>query len=170
MFERLYLCFRGPCSLIQHNKTIRENLELCSKLQIEISHNQLSGRHIEIPTPEFLMILFVWNYLIILNEWLKCTPRPENCIQYHQCYCLIRNSQMSHLAHLPLTLKSPPSHTDHHPYFLPIFPIFYHNFPFRNTLISIFGNVIWTLKKSPPPPNIIPIFFYDCPPYFFYLT
>ena len=133
---------------------------MCSKLQIEMSHNQLSGRHIEIPTPEFLMILFVWNYLIILNEWLKCTPRPENCIQYHQCYCLIRNSQMSHLAHLPLTLKSPPSHTDHHPYFLPIFPIFYHNFPFRNTLISIFGNVIWTLKKSPPPPNIIPIFFY----------
>ena len=30
MFERLYLYFRGPCSLIQHNKTIRENLELCS--------------------------------------------------------------------------------------------------------------------------------------------
>ena len=29
MFERLYLCFRGLCSLIQHNKTIRENLELC---------------------------------------------------------------------------------------------------------------------------------------------
>ena len=68
IFERLYLCFRGPCSLIQHNKTIRENLELCSNIQIEISHNQLSGRHIEIPTPEFLMILFVWNYLIILNE------------------------------------------------------------------------------------------------------
>ena len=44
-FERLYLCFRGPCSLIQHNQTIRENLELCSNIQIEISHNQLSGRH-----------------------------------------------------------------------------------------------------------------------------
>ena len=167
IFERLYLCFRGPCSLIQHNKTIRENLELCSKLQIEISHNQLSGRHIEIPTPELLMILFLWNYLIILNEWLKCTPRPENCIQYHQCYCLIRNSQMSHLAHLPLTLKSPPSHTDHHPYFLLIFPIFYHNFSFRNTLISIFGNVIWTLKKSPPPPNIILSFSMIVPPIFF---
>ena len=93
--------------------------------------------------------------------------RPKNSIQYHQCYCLIRNSQMSHLAHLPLTLKSPPSHTDHHPYFLLIFPIFYRNFSFRNTLISIFGNVIWTLKKFPPPsPNIIPIFFYDCFPYF----
>ena len=53
MFERLYLCFRGPCSLIQHNKTIRETLELCSNIQIEISHNQLSIRHIENPTPEF---------------------------------------------------------------------------------------------------------------------
>ena len=50
MSERLYLCFRGPCSLIQHNKTIRENLELCSNIQIEISHNQLSGSHIEILT------------------------------------------------------------------------------------------------------------------------
>ena len=39
MLERLYLCFRGPCSFIQHNKTIRENLELCSNIQIEISHN-----------------------------------------------------------------------------------------------------------------------------------
>ena len=53
MLERLYLCFKGPCLFIQHNKTIRENLELCSNIQIEISHNQLSGRHIEIPTPEF---------------------------------------------------------------------------------------------------------------------
>ena len=53
MFERLYLCFRAPCSLIQHNKTIRENLELCSNIQIEISHHQLSGRHTEIPTPDF---------------------------------------------------------------------------------------------------------------------
>ena len=68
MSERLYLCFRGPCLLIQHNKTISENLELCSNIQIEISHNQLSGRHIEIPTPQFSMILFLWNYLIILNE------------------------------------------------------------------------------------------------------
>ena len=150
MSERLYLCFRGPCLLIQHNKTISKNMELCSNIQIEISHNQLSGRHIEIPTPQFSMILFLWNYLIILNEWLKCTPRPENSIQYHQCYCFIRNSQMSHLAHVPLTLKSPPSHTDHHPYFLLIFPIFYHNLSLRNTLISIFGKVIWTLKKSPP--------------------
>ena len=53
MFERLYLCFRGPCSLIQHNKTIRENLKLCSNIQIEISHNQLNGRHMEIPNPGF---------------------------------------------------------------------------------------------------------------------
>ena len=37
MFERLDLCFRGPCSRIQHNKTIRKNLELCSNIQIEIS-------------------------------------------------------------------------------------------------------------------------------------
>ena len=75
MLERLYLCFRGPCSLIQHNKTIRKNLELCSNIQIEISHNQLSGRH-----------------------------RDSHC------------------------------------------------------LLSIFGNVNWTLKTVPP--NIIPIFFY----------
>ena len=52
-FERLYLCFRGPCSLIQHNKTIGENLRLSSIIQIEISHNQLSGRHMEIHTPGF---------------------------------------------------------------------------------------------------------------------
>ena len=52
MFERLYLCFRGPCSLIQHYKTIRENLELFSNIQFENFHNQLNGRHMEIPNPE----------------------------------------------------------------------------------------------------------------------
>ena len=53
MFERLYLWFRGPCSLIQHNTTIGENLKLSSNIQIEISHNQLGGRHMEIHTPGF---------------------------------------------------------------------------------------------------------------------
>ena len=43
----------GPCSLIQHNKTIREILELWSNIQIESSHNQLNGSQMEIPNPGF---------------------------------------------------------------------------------------------------------------------
>ena len=52
-----------------------------------------------------------------------------------------------------------------------IFAIFYHKFSFRDTLLSIFGNVNWTLKIVPP--NIILIFFYDFFPYciaIFHLT
>ena len=59
--------------------------------------------------------LFIWT----------CTLKPENSIQYHQCYFFIRTSQMSPFGHIPLTLKSPPSNTDHHTYFVIIFPIFY---------------------------------------------
>ena len=77
---------------------------------------------------------------------------------------------MSHFAHLPLTLKSPPSNTDHHPYFLLIFPIFYCKSSFRDTLLSIFGNVNWTLKKvpQPPPPTSSQSFSMSVPLCYFY--
>ena len=132
-------------------------------------------------------ILFLWNYLILhVSNWsvhfficvLQTLKIVDNIISkleskggYMFCYSFIRNSQISHFWHLPFTLKSPPSNTDHHAYFLLIFPMFYINFSFRNALLSIFGNINWTLKTVPP--NIIPIFFYDFSPYciaIFHLT
>ena len=69
------------------------------------------------------------------------------------------NSQIFDFGHLPLPLKTPSNNTDHHLDFLQNFPIFYHNFSFRNALLSISGNVHQTLGTVPP--NIIPIFFYN---------
>ena len=79
----------------------------------------------------------------------------------------MQNSQIFDFGHLPFTLKTPSNNTDHHLDFPQIFPIFYHNFSFRNALLSISGNVNQTLK---PVPNIIPIFLYNFSLFYCYFS
>ena len=92
---------------------------------------------------DFSRILFLWNCLILhISNWivhffiyvLQTLKVVYNIISklkskggYMFCYFFIRNSQIFHFWHLPLTLKSPPSNTDH-PHFLLIFPMFFANF------------------------------------------
>ena len=52
VWEAVFM-LQGFMFTYQYMKTIRENLKLCSNIQMENFHNQLSGRHMEIPTPGF---------------------------------------------------------------------------------------------------------------------
>ena len=45
--------FQGPCSLIKHDKINGKKHGVVFK--IEIPHNQLNGRHMVIPNPEFFV-------------------------------------------------------------------------------------------------------------------
>ena len=56
---------------------------------------------------------------------------------YMFCNFFVRNSQISHFGHLPLTLKSPPINVDHHlcfilisPYFIAMFHLEMLSFPY----------------------------------------
>ena len=117
---------------------------------------------------DFLMILFLCNYLILyMSDWSvhffiwKCTPDPENLIQYHQ---LVRVEGLLHLLqflhwkqpNFPFwTLILDPEITTHEcrpsSMFSSDFPLFHCNVSFRNALLSIFGNVNSIPQHHQPP-------------------
>jgi len=124
---------------------------LCPNIQIEIHHNQLNGRHVEIPNPGFFDDSIPMEFTHTLYEWLKFTfldlkvnSKPlYNIISklvskggYVFCYVFI-----------PI-LNIYPWPWSHHPLMQTIIHVFYYYFSLFYCNLS-FRNVNST------PPNII---------------
>ena len=153
---------------------------LCSSIHIELPHNQLNGRHVEIPNPEFFDDSIPMELSYTLYEWLKCTflhlkvySRPWKSYtisSVSQSSRVVTCSEIFSLktAEFPI-LDTYPWPWNHHPWMQTIihvffwFPLFYCNVSFRNALLSIVGSVNSIPQHHQPPSLSFFLWFF---PYF----
>ena len=144
---------------------------LCSNIQIEIPHNRLNGRHVEISNPGFFDNFIPMELPHTLYEWLKytflhlkvyskpwklCTISSVSQSQgwLHVLLFFIKNSQISHFGQLPWPWN-------HHPSMQTIIHVFFWFPPILLQFFICSSFHIWNVNSTPPTSSItIPILFY----------
>ena len=126
-------------------------------IQIQIAHNQLNGKHVEIPNTAFFDDSIPMKLPHTLYEWLKCTFLHFKMYSKHwksytissvsQSPRVLTDSAIFSLENFPFwtSILDPEIMTHQSSICSSDFPLFYCNFSFRNALLSIFGNVKSTL-------------------------